>query len=239
MEKAVISNSQFRNLVGNLSMMPESIINQLDGTLTQNAIDDIGCGKTQTEFVKWVNNGCQLIQQIGAHVMQFVTFTCEIIILEVKEFVVSDFYKSGESNGIKLFFGSNFETWILNPMKKMKISLPESKLKKHLLIKNAYDTEMQKDFQTKPIISVKEFVAQLKNMILAQPNGEFKKDGLDVSGKTNIFHVDLSELGDNRVVAMSVFRRGDAWYVNAYGFDYINRWYDGRSFFAPATKAVA
>ncbi|PIZ87503.1 hypothetical protein COX93_00720, partial [Candidatus Nomurabacteria bacterium CG_4_10_14_0_2_um_filter_30_12] len=214
---------------------------KIDKTKIQDAINSLSSEDDVVldNLISFINNGCQLIQQVGTHVVQFLSFVCEVVILGVKEFVVGDFYKSGENNGIKLFFGSNFETWILNPMKKMEIFLPESKLKKHLLIKNAYDTEMQTDFLEKPIIPIKQFMAQLKNMILAQSNGEVKKDGLDVSGKANIFHVDLSKLGDNRVVAVYVYRFGVGWDVDADEFGYIGRWGESRSFFTPATKAEA
>ena len=236
------NRGQFCEFIGKLLVKGnDKKVVKIDKTKIQNAIDSLS-GENDVvldNIISFINNGCQFIQQVGTHIMQFLSLTYEVAIPEVKEFVVGDFYKSGENNGVKLSFGSNFEEWILDLMGRMKISLSESKLVRHLLIKDAYDTEMQTDFLEKPIVPVKQFMAQLKNMILAQPNGEVKEDGLDVSGKANIFHVDLSELGDSRVVAVSVGRYGDEWLISALEFGSIGRWFEGVLFFAPATKATA
>jgi len=211
-------------------------IEEIDGGKLQDAMDFEDKSVLMNEFIKFINNDCQIVKQVGSRVMQFLTFVCEVSIPKVKEFVVGDFYKHQTDKGIRLYLGSNFVNWIVNPMKEMKISLSEeSKLKKHLLKKNAYDTEIHTDFSEKPIIPVKKFVVLLQAMISAQPNGKAKEGGLDTSGKANIFNIDLSELGDNRVVAVHVRRAGGAWYVNAHELDYYDRWDEGYSFFAPAT----
>lgn len=167
--------------------------------------------------------------------MNFLSFICNITIPKGIELIVGDFYKTGGI--VPMSFGDNFTNWILNPMKEMKVSLDtETSLKKFLLKKKAYDTEIQSDFTQKPVIPLKVFMAQLKAMIEAQPNGEFKQDGLDNSGKANIFNVDLSEINPNLgVVVLYVFRYGDVWYCRAglLGYDY--HWHDGDSFFSPVT----
>jgi len=72
-------------------------------------------------------------------------------------------------------------------------------------------------------------------MIEVQPNGEFKEDGLDNSGKANIFNVDLTEIGINEIVAVSVYRVDGVWRMLDFDLDFSDRWFTGLSFFSPAT----
>lgn len=176
------------------------------------------------QVVAFLKNGCKFVIQ---KVMEFLSYTCEVEIAPVKDFTVGDFYQTGK-DGTPMYFGDNFTSWILNPMKKMKLFLGvKTLLHKFLLKKNAHDTEMQSDFITEsPVIPVKKFMAQLKAMI--------ENNSLDNSGKANIFNVDLSEIGDDRVVAVDVSWLGVGCSFDAGPLDYGHRWREGYSFFSPA-----
>jgi len=142
---------------------------------------------------------------------RFLEFKGQIKLSKVEEFIVGDFFEELSENGIRLRFDkeNNFLNWIVNPMKKMKLSLIESVLYDYQLIEKADDTDMQSYFlPQKPIISVRIFLPQLKALLEDQLNYKPKEYGLDTKdGNTNLFNVDLSGISDNRVVAVRV-RKG-------------------------------
>ena len=92
-------------------------------------------------------------------------------------------------------------------------------LEKHKLPNDMYDTEIIKEYNTKPV-SLNDFVVTLNSLI--------KNKKLD---DYNIFHVNTP----NGVVAVGVFRDGVEWFVSARELDYDYRWSEGYSFFSPAT----
>ena len=92
-------------------------------------------------------------------------------------------------------------------------------LKEYILPKKMYDTEIQKELNSKPI-PVNDFLVTLP---------KFLKTTDKI--KSYIFHVDNGE----SVVAVFVFRDGDEWNVNVFELDYYYRWFGGFSFFSPAT----
>ncbi len=183
------------------------------------------------QVVAFLKNGCKFVIQ---KVMKFLSYTCAVEVAPVKEFTVGDFYQTGKERTPMYFVGDNFTNWILNPMKKMKLSFTaKTLLHKFLLKKDSHDTEMQSDFAVgSPIIPVRKFMAQLKAMVEAQPRGEAKEDGLYNSGKANIFNVDLSGIGDKRVVAVNVHWSAVGWRLDASPLDCDAR-YEGDSFFSP------
>jgi len=124
----------------------------------------------------------------------------QIELAEVSEFVVTGFYRQLADTGVRLRMSEDFMKLIVEPQKYMKISLPPSKLNRDVLKVRAYDSEIETDFSTPPVIPVKTFLAQLKMILEAQSNGEQKDDGLDIEdGNTNIFHVDL---GNDKVISV-------------------------------------
>jgi len=158
---------------------------------------------------------------------QFLSFDTKIIIQPVAKFKVSDFFKDREGN-IPMHLGESFKTGILEKSKDLELSLEnETPLSKFKLITNVWDSEIHSDFYQKPIIPVKIFLPLLKSLIENQPNGEAKEDGLDNSGYSNIFNVDLSEINPSLgVVAVIVLWLGGEWRLNAYSLDYHCRWAD-------------
>lgn len=168
-------------------------------------------------------------------VMNFLSFICVVKIAPVGKFIVGNFFKHREGD-IAMYLGDNFKTWILEKSKDLELSLEnETELSKFKLIKNAWDSEIHTDFEKKPIIPIKIFLPLLKALIEAQPKGEAKGDGLDNSGYSNIFNVDLTEINPGLgVVAVDVRWCGGEWYLIAYILDYGRRGFD-RHFFSLAT----
>lgn len=92
------SSGQFRNLVGNLNMVPENVISQVDSALIQKGIDECGSGATQAEFVKWINNGCRLNTVLA------------------NSFVVGDVFRHQTEKGdTRLWLSENTQNWVIKP----------------------------------------------------------------------------------------------------------------------------
>ena len=184
------------------------------------------------KVVEFLKNELKIVEKV----LQFLSFICVVKIQPVPKFRVGVFFKHREGN-IPMYFGDNFKTWILEKSKDLELSLEtETELSKFKLIKNAWDSEIQSDFDQKPIIPVKIFLPLLKVLIEAQPKGEEKEDGLDNSGYSNIFNVDLTEINPSLgVVAVDVGWDGGEWNLNAFSLDYNFRWNADRHFFSLAT----
>ena len=184
------------------------------------------------KVVEFLKNELKVVEKV----LQFLAFLCVIKIQPVKKFTVGKFFKTGGET--PLYFGNNFKNWILENSKNLELSLEtETELRKFKLIKNAWDSEIQSDFEKKPIIPILIFLPLLKALIEAQPKGEAKEDGLDNSGYANIFNVDLTEINPKLgVVAVRVYWGGDGWDCDAFSLDCIDRWGSDYHFFSLATS---
>jgi len=188
------------------------------------------------EFVRFLNmDATERSKIFGILKRKFTKFLCRVSVPGVSEFTVDEFFRHRADTGPRMYIWEGFQKRILDQMKGMKLSSDPAVLEKSILVKNAWDTEIQSDFKEKPIIPVKKFICWLKTMIEVQPNGEFKEDGLDNSGKANIFNVDLTEIGINEIVAVSVYRVDGVWRMLDFDLDFSDRWFTGLSFFSPAT----
>jgi hypothetical protein len=166
---------------------------------------------------------------------QFLSFDTKIIIQPVAKFKVSDFFKDREGN-IPMHLGESFKTGILEKSKDLELSLEnETPLSKFKLIPNVWDSDIHFDFKEKPIIPILTFLPLLKALIEAQPKGEAKEDGLDNSGKSNVFHVDLTEINPSLgVVAARVLWAGGEWRCFLYFLNTGRPWYTDGFFFSLA-----
>lgn len=129
--------------------------------------------------------------------------------------------------GTKLYFGNNFENWIL-PHKVGKAP----KYTKHILGKPMNDFEIQKEFSIEPF-APSEVLALLKKEISKQKKGE---EGILLNnGYTNIFYV---KLNNTRLVAVRVRWVADdlRWFCGAYNLDYVD-WHEGFQVFARSSKS--
>ncbi len=218
MEKAA-SSGQFRNLIGNLNMSPETNINQIKGEYIQKAIDGCGSGITQSEFVKWINNGC-----------------CLNTVL-VNAFTVGDVFRHRAEDGDRrLYLGDNFQNWIIksNLKKIIPIRTDISKISEYKLSKNMNDTTIQEKAGNPGSMDLETFLCVLY-LLIFQP--ALAKELLGYSLEKNkyyLFHVEI----DGKRVACSLDWDGE-WYLNAYKFDNDNWWDEVCVFLFPATKAVA
>lgn len=214
------------------SNLTEEVFEKIDGEKLQEAIDNPK--RFMKSLINLINNGSEIIM---SKVMKFLAFICVVKISPVKKFRVGDFFKHREGK-IQMYLGDNFKNWILEKSKDLELSLEEETLlNKFLLKKNAWDSEIHTDFDKKPIIPVKIFLPLLKSLIENQPNGEAKEDGLDNSGYSNIFNVDLTEINPELgVVAVDVYWCGGEWLLNANSLDYDGRWDAAYPFFSLATS---
>ena len=217
MGKAIASNGQFRNLVGNLNMIPENVINQIDGNLIQNAINKCGSGETQAEFVKWINNGCQLNTIL------------------VDSFIVDNIFRHrAESGDRRLYLGDNFQNWVIKPNLKKIIPIRTDigELKKYCLPSNMNDSSIQANTNNPGFIEFDSFLCILY-LLIFQP--ELGKQILGYTLQKDKWYV-LHVMVDGKKVACHVHWRGDEWRLHAYEFAASARWYGGSVFLFPATK---
>lgn len=185
------------------------------------------------KVVEFLKNELKIVEKV----LQFLSFVCVLKIQLIKKFRVGDFFKHRQGP-IQMYLGDNFKNWILEKSKDLELSLEEeTELSKFKLIKNAWDSEIHSDFEKKPIIPVKIFLPLLKALIEAQPKGEAKEDGLDNSGYSNIFNVDLTEINPSLgVVAVDVYWLDDAWNLCASSLAYGNCWVADGHFFSLVTS---
>jgi hypothetical protein len=183
------------------------------------------------KVVEFLKNELKIVEKV----LQFISFICVVKIQPVKKFKVGDFFTGGS---ISMYFGDNFKSWILEKSKDLELSSEEETLlNKFLLKKDAWDTEIHSDFEKKPVIPVKIFLPLLKALLEAQPKGEFSETGLDNSGKSNIFNIDLTEINPSLgVVAVYVYWFGAEWRCLAYSLDFSFRWNADGHFFSLATS---
>lgn len=220
MGKAVSSNGQFRNLIGNLNMIPEDIINQIDGTFIQNAIDECGSGKTQSEFVKWINNGCRPNTIL------------------TNSFIVRDIFRHrAEKGDRRLYLGDNFQNWVVKPNleKVIPISTDIGKLSEYCLPSNMNDSSIQTNTGNPDLMELEVFLCVIY-LLIFQP--ELAKQVLGYSLQKNkwyLFHV----MVNGKKVAFNVFWNDDEWDLDACKFDTYDWWNQDCVFLFPATKAIA
>lgn len=184
------------------------------------------------KVVEFLKNELKIVEKV----LQFLLFLCVVKIQPVAKFRVGDFFKHREGD-IPMYLGDNFETWILEKTKDLELSLEkETELSKFKLIKNACYSEIHSDFDKEPVIPVKIFLPLLKALIEGQPKGEAKENGLDNSGYSNLFNVDLTEINPFLgVVAVGVSWFDGEWGLNARSLGYDNRWGADGPFFSLAT----
>ena len=173
--------------------------------------------------------------EVKKRVLKNLALMAEILIPEVKKFIVSDKFqhRAKDEMGIKTYLYDNFASWIINPMKGEKVSLAAPlKLEKFKLEKAMHDTEIQKELGNPGPIHITQFLPLLWTMLVKQANGE--EGDLLVNGYANIFHV---ELENGPVVAVDAFwfAVDREWILDAYELDYVYGWDDGRCFFSPAS----
>ncbi|MEK7464720.1 MAG: hypothetical protein AAB617_03000 [Patescibacteria group bacterium] len=155
----------------------------------------------------------------------------EGISVVTESFVKGSFWRTDSAP--KLYFGDNFEKWVL-------ASIPESvpafhgTLTKTELTKAMYDSEILTELgQPKPF-SVAEFSAIVRSLVRAQPEGE--SGALLTNGYASIFYVQLpTQAGEEggRVVAVSAHWDSG---LRDWGFDALgvggSRWGDGDCVFS-------
>src|SRR3990172_7753848 len=199
---------------------------------TQN---NTGLGLIKSTIERVQNQKSLFTSALKKRVLKNLALMAEILIPEVKKFIVSDKFqhRAKDEMGIKTYLYDNFASWIINPMKGEKVSLAAPlKLEKFKLEKAMHDTEIQKELGNPGPIHITQFLPLLWTMLVKQANGE--EGDLLVNGYANIFHV---ELENGPVVAVDAFWfAGDReWILDAYELDYVYGWDDGRCFFSPAS----
>lgn len=184
------------------------------------------------KLVEFLKNELKIVEKV----LQFLSFICTVKVSPVQKFRVGDFFKHREGN-IPMYFDEYFTTWILEESKGLELSLEkEISLSKFKLIKRAWDSEIYSDFKKIPIIPVKIFLTLLKSLIENQPNGEVKEDGLDNSGYSNIFSVDMVKINPKfGVVSVVLFWSGGEWRFFVKLLDYRDGFSVGNHFFSLTT----
>lgn len=127
---------------------------------------------------------------------------------------------------VKMYFGSNFEEWILPELQKAKPSY-KGKLVKHKLDVTMGDSEIIKKWKVKPF-SISELAYILGDNLLKQPTGE--TGNFENTGYANIFYVRLKS-GEIVAVFAGWDSFGRGWRLISDRLD-DNRWGEGRRVFA-------
>jgi hypothetical protein len=220
MEKAVCSNGQFRNLTGSLNMIPENDISRIDGVLIQKAINQLGNGTTQSEFINWINNGCRLN------------------IVSVNEFTVGDiFCHRAEAGDHRLWFNDDIQNWLIKPNLKKIITINSNlkKLLEYRLSQNMNDSSIQENTNDPGFMTEEEFFLIFYLLIF---QSDLAKQVLGYSlqkGKWYIFH----GMVNGKETTFYANWDDDGLSLDAYEFGINDWWSQGDVFLFLSTKARA
>ncbi len=164
-------------------------------------------------------------------ITNFTIFASSVSIQPVKRFNVGDFFLENKQGKIKICVNEHFK-WILNQIKDLELSLEHPiDLDKSLIIKDAFDSDLQSDFCRNSAIQLLTFIPLIKGLIEAYENKEY---GLDNS---NIFFVDLSEIDPNiGTIAVNVGFSGDKFCINGFPVDDNELWEVDSYFFSESPK---
>ena len=209
MEKA--SNGQFRNLVGNLNMVPENAINLIDGTLIQRAINECGSGTTQAEFVKWINNGCRLTFMLA------------------NAFTVGEVFRHQvEVGDRRLWLSDNTQNWLVKPNMGKVVPIPSSlrKLSEYRLPSNMNDSSIQEVTNNPDLMSEEEFFVV---MYLAIFQPQFAKQFLGFTLQKHQWYIFHVMVGGEKM-AFCVGWDGGEWSFGVFVFGAGGVWGEGRVF---------
>lgn len=174
-------------------------------------------------------------------VKKFLSFVGIIQIKPVSKFRVVKFYQDThlkEDRTVLICIGDSFRSSVLSKCEELELSLNENvELAKFKLVKKVLKyTNLESDFNERPIIPIKTFLPLLKDLLESQPRGEKKEGGLDVD-KQNIFHVDLTEIDTELgVVPFGVFYGGLGWYLDINSFHYFYNYNRDGYFFSLANS---
>jgi len=214
MEKAA-SNGQFRNLVGSLNMMPEDAISKINGVPIQKAIDELGSGVTQTEFIKWINNGCRLNKILA------------------NAFTVGDiFHHRAEEGDRRLWLSENTQSYLKPYLKKViPIRTDFGKLSEYCLPNNMNDSSIQKNAGNPGLVEFETFLCVMYLLIFVPELGKQVLGYTLRKDKWYLFHVMI----DGKKVAFAVYWLGVVWRFDTNGFGSGRVWSEGTLFLSFAT----
>lgn len=210
MEKAATSG-QFRTFVGGLLTTKDDAIPMINGTLIQKAIDECGNGMTQTELIKWINNGCRL-QTVLANA-----------------FTVGDIFRHrAEKGNLRLWLSENTQNWAIKPNLKKVIPIRTDfgKLSEYALLNSMKDSLIQTNTGNPGCMELEVFLCVMY-LLIFQP--ELAKQVLGYTlrkDKWYIFHV----MVNGKKIAFYVGWGADGWNFNARDFDFGGGWSAGSLF---------
>jgi len=156
----------------------------------------------------------------------FTSFVSSIKIQPLKRFNVGNFFR-GYGN---IFFNERFRC-IVDQIEDLELSLEEEiELNKFLIIKDAFDSDIQSDFSKNPAIPILTFIPLLKFLIEVKFDQENEEE--DFLDNSNIFLVDLSEIDPNMgIVAVNVGFNGNKCFINGFLVDDNEPWENDKYFF--------
>lgn len=172
------------------------------------------------KFAEMIVGAGNNVQNLSLKNLEFIAN----IAVKTDTFLRDSFFKNGS---VKLYFWDNFVNWILKSMPD-EIPVFEGNLSKNRLIKAMCDSEILKELNNPKPLTIPEFAAIIRYLLLKQPNGE--NGDLPNNGCANIFHVQLE---DNLIVAVDVYWDSGSreWRLRADGLD-DNGWRDGHCVFS-------
>lgn len=210
MEKAA-SSGQFRSFVGGLLTTKDDTVTLMDGALIQKAIDECGNGTTQTELMKWINNGCRLTTVLA------------------NAFTVGEVFRHRAEKGYRrLWLSDNTQNWVILPNLKKVIPIRTDlgKLSEYQLPNNMNDSSIQTNSGNPGLMELEVFLCVMY-LLIFQPQLAEQVLGYKLrKDKWYLFHVMVNV----SLVAFNVHWNGVEWHFGAYAFDRGDAWLAGRSF---------
>lgn len=126
-------------------------------------------------------------------VMNYLAFLWTIKMQPVEKFKVGDFFKEEKFGMIRFNFNETFKL-ILEKIKDWELFLEkETELNMFYVKTHASKTEIESDFEQKPVIPVKKILPILKSLIEYPPNPNYYEKGL-IMLFVNYFFVDFTEI---------------------------------------------
>ncbi len=213
------SGGQFRNLIGGLNTTTDSAIETIDGAQIQNAIDQLGKGITQEEFIKWINNGCRLSYNL------------------INGFVVEQIFRHrAEKGDRRLYFGDQFKAWCVAPYLKHTVAIRTDlgAVSEFRLPRNMNDSTIQSEAGNPGFMDIDTFFL-LWFMLIFNP--ELGKQVLGYEIRKEKWYLCHVELPGSVRVAVRVFWDDGGWRFGADAFDDGGDWRGGYILLSFATAA--
>jgi hypothetical protein len=149
--------------------------------LTRADIKLLSTGDNLRRSIDWLNGTTatppekpKLLEPVGS-----------VPVAATQRFIAADHFVVDTSKKAKVkiaFLWDNFKT---NFVPKVETDVPAGELKIHKLLRNSFDAPLIAELDP----AHETYLADLWMMLLGQPNGEEKKDGLLVNGMANIFYI--------------------------------------------------